>query len=107
MSNLIVTSPAITPDGLPPLLEESSDSRAGRTSTWLDLTLKSRAVSYPAAERPIFAIDPLSFKSDKRTSIISFIVHSVLIAGALLLMTKVETRMTMLPNTAVTQVDFK
>jgi len=42
-------------------------------------------------ERPIFTVDPLSFKGDKTSSAVSFVVHVVAISLLLTLAFKAHT----------------
>jgi len=60
-----------------------------------------------ATARPIFAIDPLVFKSDKKSRAISFAIHVAGIALVLALALKVHTSATPQPTTIVTPMDLK
>jgi TonB family protein len=60
-----------------------------------------------AASRPIFAIDPLTFKRDQTSSAISFVVHAVIITLVLTLALKVRTVVTPERTMIVMPVDFK
>jgi TonB family protein len=63
----------------------------------------------PFAEvsRPIFAIDPLSFKRDKTSSAISFVFHAVVIVLVLTLALKARTGVALPTNITIVPVDFK
>jgi len=67
----------------------------------------NQRASLGPVSRPIFSVDPLAVKGDKASSIISFVVHSVVIALVLTLAVKVHTDVTLQPTTIVTPVDFK
>lgn len=57
--------------------------------------------------RPIFATDPLAFKRDQTSSVISFVVHVVVTALVLSLALKAHTNMMLQPTSTVMPVDFK
>jgi TonB family protein len=59
-----------------------------------------------ANSRPIFTVDPLRFKRDKKSSAISLVVHVVIIAFVLSLALKAHTIIALQPATIVTPVDF-
>ena len=59
------------------------------------------------SSRPIFAIDSLTFKRDKTSSAISFVVHAVVITLVLVLAIKARTVVMPEPTTIVMPVDFK
>jgi TonB family protein len=59
------------------------------------------------ASRPIFAIDSLTFKRDQSSSVISFVIHAVMIILLLSLALRAHTMITMAPDMIVTPVDFK
>jgi TonB family protein len=56
--------------------------------------------------RPIFTIDPLSFKRDQKSSAISFVVHAVAITLILTVALKVRSNVIEEPS-VVTPMDFK
>jgi len=60
-----------------------------------------------AVSRPIFALDPLVFKRDPASNVISFIFHVVVIALVLSLALKARTIVTRETATIVTPVDFR
>ncbi|MGA2050258.1 MAG: energy transducer TonB [Terracidiphilus sp.] len=60
-----------------------------------------------SASRPIFSVDPFAVKGDKASSIISFVVHSIVIALALTMAIKIHTNVTLQPAAIVTPMDFK
>jgi protein TonB len=66
---------------------------------------KLALVESPA--RPIFTVDPLSFKGDRTSSAVSFVIHVAAISLILSLAFKARTSMILQPNTVVTQMDFK
>jgi TonB family protein len=72
-----------------------------------DASSSETLVSPELASRPIFAIDSLTFKSDQTSSVISFVVHAVMITFLLSLALRAHTMITMSPETIVTPVDFK
>jgi protein TonB len=57
--------------------------------------------------RPIFSVDPLTFKRDRTSSAISFVIHVVAIALILALALKARTSMVLQPTVVVTPMDFK
>jgi TonB family protein len=57
--------------------------------------------------RPIFTVDPLNFKGDKKSSAISFVVHVSVITLILALAFKAHTSMVLQPTLVETPVDFK
>jgi TonB family protein len=57
--------------------------------------------------RPIFAVDPLSFKRDKTSSAISFVFHAVVIVLVLTLALKARTIVALPVEATVIPVDFK
>ncbi|MGA2848731.1 MAG: energy transducer TonB [Terracidiphilus sp.] len=59
------------------------------------------------AQRPIFALDPLSFKRDKTSSAVSFVFHVVVIVLVLTLALKARTIVAFPADTTVIPVDFK
>lgn len=59
------------------------------------------------AARPIFTVDPLSFKGDKTSSAVSAVVHVLAILLLLTLAYKAHSSMTLAPTVVVTPVDFK
>ena len=69
----------------------------------------SLSMQAPFAEvsRPIFAIDPLSFKRDKTSSAISFVFHAVVIVLVLTLALKARTGVALPTNITIVPVDFK
>jgi periplasmic protein TonB len=58
------------------------------------------------AWRPIFSTDPLSFKRDKSSSVISFAIHAVLICLVLSLVVKAHTIVTVAASTSITPLDL-
>ena len=67
----------------------------------------SRRAPAQATSRPIFAADPLAFKRDRTSSVISFVVHAVAITLVLTLALKARTVVTPERTTIVMPVDFK
>lgn len=57
--------------------------------------------------RPIFAVDPFSFKRDRTSSAISAVVHVIAISLLLMLALKAHTIVTPQPLTVVMPIDFK
>jgi periplasmic protein TonB len=60
-----------------------------------------------AASRPIFTVDPLTFKGDRKSSAISFVIHVAAISLILTLAFKAHTSMVLQPTLVETPVDFK
>jgi protein TonB len=58
------------------------------------------------SSRPIFAIDSLTFKRDKKSSAISFGIHAVVITLVLVLAIKARTTLIPEPTTIIMPVDF-
>lgn len=58
-------------------------------------------------ERPIFAVDSLTFKSDQSSRAISFVLHAFMITLVLLLALKTHSVIAASPETIVTPIDFK
>ena len=58
-------------------------------------------------ERPIFAVDPLAFKSDKKSRAISFAIHLAGVGLVLALALRVHTIPAPKPTTIVTPMDLK
>jgi protein TonB len=59
------------------------------------------------ASRPIFAIDSLTFKRDRSSSAISFVIHAVMITLLLSLALGAHKMIAVSPDTIATPVDFK
>jgi TonB family protein len=57
--------------------------------------------------RPIFSIDSLTFKRDQSSSVISFVVHAVMITLLLSFALRARTIIKISPDTVVTPLDFK
>jgi len=57
--------------------------------------------------RPILTVDPLSFKGDRKSSTISFVIHVAAITLILTLAFKAHTSMVLQPTLVETPVDFK
>jgi TonB family protein len=64
----------------------------------------SAPIEFPS--RPFFNPDPLAFKSDKKSRVISAVVH-VLIIGLVLSLALTARTVAVLPPTTVTPIDFK
>ena len=60
-----------------------------------------------AVSRPIFAADPLAFKSDPKAKAISFVIHVVVITLVLALALRVHTSVMQQPAKTVTPMDLK
>ena len=58
------------------------------------------------AERPIFTVDPLNFKSDRKSSAVSFVIHVTAITLILTAAFKMHSPMVLQPE-VVTRMDFK
>lgn len=107
------TPKSITGGVLTPKVSSRMMQDAG-ASTWPPMgtqiptgySSNQRAPMRPAS-RPIFTIDPLAVKRDKTSSVISFVVHAVVISLILTLAVKARTSFTLQPATIVTPVDFK
>ena len=72
-----------------------------------DAHSSNRLAPMDAISRPIFAIDPFTFKNDKKARAISFAIHVVGITLVLALALRVHTRIMPQPATTVTPMDFK
>jgi protein TonB len=59
------------------------------------------------AERPIFTIDPLAFKSDQKSRAISFVVHAVAITLLLTIAFNFHSAVQLEPTVVVAPVEFK
>jgi TonB family protein len=59
-----------------------------------------------APSRPIFSTDPLTFKGDRTSSAVSFVVHVVIITLVLMLAVKVHSNVELQPTTVTTPIDF-
>jgi TonB family protein len=71
-----------------------------------DAYLSNRMEPMQATVRPIFAIDPLSFKGDPKSNAISFGIHAAAITLILFIAVKAHTIVPMQPTMIVTPVDF-
>ena len=60
-----------------------------------------------AKERPIFTVDPLNFKGDRKSSAVSFVIHVAAITLILSVALKVRSNVVLQPATVVTPMDFK
>lgn len=60
-----------------------------------------------AMDRPIFTVDPLNFKSDRKSSAVSFVIHITAITLILTAAFKVHSTIVLQPVTVVTPMDFK
>lgn len=110
----LVTTP-LTPIlvGRPSTGTSGHNKRDKDASTWP--AVKSPTVGgYPAniketmgaTSRPIFADYPLTFKRDRKSSAVSFVIHTFVIALVLTLTMKARTFITPKPISIVTPVDF-
>jgi TonB family protein len=59
------------------------------------------------SERPIFTVDPLNFKGDRKSSAVSFVIHVTALTLILTAAFKVHSTMVLQPETVVTPMDFK
>jgi len=71
-----------------------------------DGTSSNAPAQMAAFSRPIFTLDPLAFKRDPMSKVISFAVHFVVISLVLLLALKAHTIVTQASAVTVTPVDF-
>ena len=60
-----------------------------------------------AVSRPVFAADPLGFKSDPKAKAISLVIHVVVITVVLAIALRVHTSVMQQPATTVTPMDLK
>lgn len=113
MGDLVTTSPESILGGAPSANGFRHMMQDAGTTTWP--TIDSRLPDGPssnepgqmaAISRPIFALDPLVFKRDPMSKVISFAVHFVVIALVLSLALKAHTIVTQRPAMIVTPVDF-
>jgi protein TonB len=114
MRNLISTTPNPILRGPGSVNGSSRMMQEATASTWptrapnlLDGYPSVSLAPVVAASRPIFSVDPLEFKGDRKSSAISFVVHVTAITLVLTLAFKAHTSMALQPTLAVTPVDFK
>jgi protein TonB len=62
---------------------------------------------HAAPERPIFTVDPLNFKRDRKSSAVSLVIHVAAIVSILSIALKVHSNIVVEPKTVVTPMDFK
>jgi TonB family protein len=88
-------------------VENASAATTLSIGSKLDENLSLGAPPVTEVSRPIFAVDPLSFKRNKTSSAISFVFHSVVIVLVLTLALKARTIVALPVSTTVVPVDFK
>lgn len=81
------------------------------SSTWSNLAshdaFSSQKLPQPAlASRPVFTVDPLAFKGDRTSSVISFVIHTAVICLVLWLAVRVHSAVILEPDVVVRHVDF-
>ena len=90
------------------MMQEASASTWPTRAPHLTDSYSSRQLApVGMVERPIFTVDPLSFKGDKTSSAVSFVVHVVAISLLLTLAFKAHTELMEQPKVLVTPMDFK
>ena len=111
MSDLVGTTPESLLGGAQP--RKNSSEMMLDASPWPtggprlpDTYLSTGAERMQGTVRPIFAIDPFSFKRDPKSNAISFGIHAVAITLILFVAVKAHTITPMQPTMIVTPVDF-
>jgi TonB family protein len=113
MGNLLSTNPnpitggTLSGPGSSRMMHEASASTWPTRAPHLTDSYSSRQLA-PAGvtERPIFTVDPLSFKGDKTSSAVSAVIHVAAIALLLTLAFKAHTELMEQPKVVVTPMDF-
>jgi protein TonB len=114
MGDLVTTSPEPILGGAQSAISFRHITQDAGTSTWPSFGSQlpggpssNEPAQMAAFARPIFALDPLAFKRDSMSNVISFAVHVVVIALVLMLALKAHTVITQGPAIIVTPMDFK
>lgn len=114
MGDLVTTSPEPILGGAPSAISFRHVMQDAGTSKWPSIGSQlpgGRSSNEPAQlaafSRPIFALDPLVFKRDPMSNLISFAVHVVVIALVLALALKARNVITQASAVTVTPVDFE
>jgi protein TonB len=89
------------------ILADSGSTWPSMASSLPDAVSSHNLPPLEQAIRPIFAIDPLGFKSDPTSRAISFAIHAAIITVVLTLALKVHTIVVPQPAMIVSPVDFK
>ena len=113
MADLVTTTPETILGGTSSAKRSRLIQETG-PSTWPQMGSKladgghsNRLTPMHASSRPMFAVDSLSFKRDRKSSAISAVIHIIAISFLLLLALKAHTIVTQQPITVVMPVDFR
>jgi TonB family protein len=113
MGDLVTTSPESILGGAPSAKSFQHMMQNSGATTWPSIGSQrpgalsaDEAAQIAAFSRPIFALDPLVFKRDPMSNVISFAVHVVAIALVIVLALKAHSIVTQKPATIVTPMDF-
>jgi protein TonB len=113
MGDMVTTTPETILGSAPSVGRARMMQEAG-SSTWpqmgshpVDGYSSNRLAPMNGSGRPIFAVDPFSFKRDRTSSAISAVVHVIAISLLLMLALKAHTIVTPQPLTVVMPIDFK